>query len=143
MKKNKLIIALISLFVLILAACGDGNSSKDNDKDKEKEYKFLSLVTGGQQGTYYALGGSFAEFISEETGIKTTAEVSNASSANVVALQDDEAEIAFIQSDIAFYAKNGEQMFKDKAMKDLMAVGGYALDILGTSLSCSAVFPVD
>ena len=105
--------------MLILAACG-----KDDAKDKEKEYKYLSLVTGGQQGTYYALGGSFAEFISEETGIKTTAEVSNASSANVVALQDGEAEIAFIQSDIAFYAKNGEQMFKDKAMKDLMAVGG-------------------
>lgn len=117
MKKNKLVILFISLFVLILVACGKDNA-------KEKEYKYLSLVTGGPQGTYYALGGSFAEFISEETGIKTTAEVSNASSANVVALQDDKAEIAFIQSDIAFYAKNGEQMFKDKAMKDLMAVGG-------------------
>ena len=122
MKKNKLIIALISLFVLILAACGEDSNSNGNSK--EKEYKFLSLVTGGQQGTYYALGGSFAEFISEETDIKTTAEVSNASSANVVALQEDKAEIAFIQSDIVYYAKNGEQMFKDKAMEDLMAVGG-------------------
>ena len=126
MKKNKLLIALISLFVLILAACGDDSNSNgsSNGNSKEKEYKFLSLVTGGQQGTYYALGGSFAEFISEETGIKTTAEVSNASSANVVALQEDKAEIAFIQSDIAYYAKNGEQMFKDKAMEDLVAVGG-------------------
>ena len=116
MKKNKLFLAIASLFVLILAACGDDNSAED--------YEFLSLVTGGQQGTYYALGGSFAEFISEETGIKTTAEVSNASSANVTALQDGNAEIAFTQSDIAYYAKNGEQMFKDKEVKDLMAVGG-------------------
>ena len=116
MKKNKLFLAIASLFVLILAACGDDNSAED--------YEFLSLVTGGAQGTYYALGGSFAEFISEETGIKTTAEVSNASSANVIALQDGNAEIAFTQSDIAFYAKNGEQMFEDKAIEDLMAVGG-------------------
>lgn len=116
MKKNKLFLAIASLFVLVLAACGDDNSAED--------YEFLSLVTGGQQGTYYALGGSFAEFISEETGIKTTAEVSNASSANVTALQDGNAEIAFTQSDIAYYAKNGEQMFKDKEVKDLMAVGG-------------------
>ena len=110
MKKNKLFLAIASLFVLVLAACGDDNSAED--------YEFLSLVTGGQQGTYYALGGSFAEFISEETGIKTTAEVSNASSANVTALQDGNAEIAFTQSDIAYYAKNGEQMFKDKEVKD-------------------------
>lgn len=116
MKKNKLFLAIASLFVLVLAACGDDNSAED--------YEYLSLVTGGVQGTYYALGGSFAEFISEETDIKTTAEVSNASSANVIALQDGDAEIAFVQSDIAFYAKNGEQMFEDKAVEDLMAVGG-------------------
>ena len=115
MKKNKLAILFVSLFALVLVACG---------KDDEVEYEYLSLVTGGAQGTYYALGGSFAEFITEETDIKTTAEVSNASSANVVALQEGNAEIAFVQSDIAFYAKNGEQMFKDKAVKDLMAVGG-------------------
>ena len=114
MKKNKLLLSIVSLFILILAACGDDSA----------DYEYLSLVTGGQQGTYFALGGSFAEFISEETGIKTTAEVSNASSANVTALQDGNAEIAFVQSDIAYYAKNGEQMFKDKAVKDLMAVGG-------------------
>jgi len=130
MKKNKLILAIISLFILVLAACGEDNkdsgsgSGSGSDSGKEKEYDFLGLVTGGQQGTYFALGGSFAEFISEETGIKTTAEVSNASSANVTAIQDGNAQIAFVQSDIAFYAKNGEQMFKDKAIDNLMAVGG-------------------
>ena len=119
MKKNKLLLAIISLFILVLAACGTDSGNSGSSED----YDYLSLVTGGSQGTYYALGGSFAEFISEETGIKTTAEVSNASSANVTALQEGNAEIAFVQSDIAFYAKNGEQMFKDKAVKDLVAIG--------------------
>lgn len=117
MKKNKWLLALISVLVLALAACGDSSEKSADD------YDYLSLVTGGQQGTYYALGGSFAEFISEETGIKTTAEVSNASSANVTALVDGNAEIAFVQSDIAYYAKNGEQMFDGKKVEDLMAVG--------------------
>ena len=119
MKKNKLLLAIISLFILVLAACGTDSGNSGSSED----YDYLSLVTGGSQGTYYALGGSFAEFISEETGIKTTAEVSNASSANVTALQEGNAEIACVQSAIAFYAKNGEQMFKDKAVKDLVAVG--------------------
>jgi uncharacterized protein len=113
MSKNKLVLAIVGLFVLVLAACSNSD-----------DYEYLSLVTGGSQGTYYALGGSFAEFISEETGIKTTAEVSNASSANVTALQEGNAEIAFVQSDIAFYAKNGEQMFADNKVEDIMAVGG-------------------
>ena len=116
MKKSKLVLAIVSLFAFVLAACGDSSS--------EKEYEYLSLVTGGAQGTYYALGGSFAEFITEDTGIKTTAEVSNASSANVTALQEGKAEIAFVQSDIAYYAKNGEQMFKDKKVDSIRAVGG-------------------
>lgn len=114
MKKTKLsLLALIGSLLLILAACGDDSA----------DIEYLSLVTGGTQGTYYALGGSFADFISEETGIKTTAEVSNASSANVTALQEGNAEIAFVQTDIAYYAKNGELMFKDNAVKDLVAIG--------------------
>ena len=55
-------------------------------KTKE-DYKFLSILTGGTQGTYYPLGGSFADYITEATGIKTTAEVSQASAANMTALQ--------------------------------------------------------
>lgn len=117
MKKAKLsLLALMGSLMLILAACGD--DSKDS-----ADIEYLSLVTGGTQGTYYALGGSFADFISEETGIKTTAEVSNASSANVTALQEGDAEIAFVQTDIAYYAKKGELMFKDNAVKDLVAIG--------------------
>ncbi len=30
------------------------------------DYDFLSILTGGTQGTYYALGGTFADLISTE-----------------------------------------------------------------------------
>ncbi|AXH98533.1 immunogenic protein [Sporosarcina sp. PTS2304] len=133
MKKNTLrLLALVSMFaLLVLAACGndekaDGDKDVDGSKDEgktEQEYKFLSLLTGGTQGTYYPLGGSFAEFISEETGIKTTAEVSQASAANMTALKDGDAQIAFVQTDIAYYASKGEMMFDGEVIDEVSAVG--------------------
>lgn len=131
LKKGKfLFLTILSiLLILVLAACGDDkkdNKGNENEKDSKgsTNIKFLSLATGGTQGTYYALGGSFAEFIKNETGINTTAEVSQASTANVNALKDGNAQIAFMQTDIAYYAKNGKEMFeKDGPMEDLVAIG--------------------
>ncbi|MCP1143376.1 TAXI family TRAP transporter solute-binding subunit [Lysinibacillus endophyticus] len=140
MKKNKfLFFAILSLLLLVLVACGgeetkDTESTTDNtttegtteksSEETKSDIKFLSLVTGGTQGTYYALGGTFADLITDETGIKTTAEVSQASAANVNALKDGDAEIAFVQTDIAYYAKNGQLMFEGAAVEDLVAIGG-------------------
>lgn len=119
---------LTAFALLILAACGSdsGTSSKDSDKGDSTasvKPKFLNLLTGGTQGTYYALGGTFADFISKETGIKTTAEVSQASAANMTALQDGKGEIAFVQSDIAYYATEGTKMFDGKKIDTIAALG--------------------
>ncbi|WP_153731974.1 TAXI family TRAP transporter solute-binding subunit [Sporosarcina obsidiansis] len=134
MKKNMVrLLALVSMLaLLVLAACGNDDAGEgdkdagDGNKDEgktEQEYKFLSLLTGGTQGTYYPLGGSFAEFIGEETGIKTTAEVSQASAANMTALKDGDAQIAFVQTDIAYYASKGEMMFDGEVIDEVSAVG--------------------
>ncbi|SIT68601.1 TAXI family TRAP transporter solute-binding subunit [Edaphobacillus lindanitolerans] len=131
MKKRFRFLAILSILALfVMAACGEGggdsaegNSGDDGGK-KESDIKFLSILTGGTQGTYYPLGGSFAEFITDETGIKTTAESSQASAANMTALQDGTAEIAFVQTDIAYYANKGELMFeKDGAIDSVSAIG--------------------
>src|SRR5690606_40516525 len=129
MKKTKLrLLGFVTLMaLLVLAACNtsdSGSSGKGAESGKTKEdYDFLSILTGGTQGTYYPLGGSFAEFISEETGIKTTAESSQASAANMTALADDTAEIAFVQTDIAYYANKGELMFDGQAIDNVSALG--------------------
>lgn len=135
MKKNKLLLfMLLSAFALILAACGGGDDagdSKDTSKEggekasDEQDYgvKFLSILTGGTQGTYYALGGTFADLISTETGVKTTAEVSQASAANMTGLQEGKGEIAFVQTDIAFYATEGKEMFDGKPIDTISALG--------------------
>ncbi|MBD7907321.1 TAXI family TRAP transporter solute-binding subunit [Sporosarcina gallistercoris] len=128
---NKKLLGLISMLliaVLALAACGTSDDAgKDDgekgDADSGKEYKFLSVLTGGTQGTYYALGGAIAEFIEKDTGVKTSAEVSQASAANMTALKDGKAEIAFVQTDIAYYAQEGEMMFEGDKVDTVSAIG--------------------
>lgn len=127
-KQFRLLMLLSAFALLILAACGSdsGAGSKDSDKGDSTasaKPKFLNLLTGGTQGTYYALGGTFADLISKETDIKTTAEVSQASAANMTALQDGKGEIAFVQSDIAYYATEGTMMFDGKKIDTIAALG--------------------
>ena len=126
MKKNKfLLFMVLSVFALILAACGGNDEEPADSTDTSTEGEdtatetpdygvdFLSVLTGGTQGTYYALGGTFADLISTETGVKTTAQVSQASAANMTGLQNGDGEVAFVQTDIAFYATEGTEMFKE------------------------------
>ena len=129
MKKKQLrLFAFITMIaLLVLSACNSGDtgtSEKEADAGKSKEdYDFLSILTGGTQGTYYPLGGSFADYITEATGIKTTAEVSQASAANMTSLQDGDADIAFVQTDIAYYASKGELMFDGEVIDNVSAIG--------------------
>ena len=119
-------LAVLSIFlILFLAACGtdESGSGSGDDSGKSKDPKFLSILTGGTQGTYYPLGGTFAELVSEETGIKTTAEVSQASAANMTALQEEEGDIAFVQTDIAYYGTEGTEMFEGNKLDTVVALG--------------------
>lgn len=127
MKKRQMKwLAVLSIFlILFLAACGtdESESGSGDDSGKSKDPKFLSILTGGTQGTYYPLGGTFAELVSEETGIKTTAEVSQASAANMTALQEEEGDIAFVQTDIAYYGTEGTEMFEGNKLDTVVALG--------------------
>lgn len=146
MKKTKLrLLAFMTIMaLLLLAACGSSDAEKEKEDDNtdgstpveeakpdEKEdegtddygYDYLSILTGGAQGTYYPLGGSFADFITKETGVKTNAEVSQASAANMTDLKDGRAEIAFVQTDIAFYASEGSMMFDGEVIDEVSAIG--------------------
>lgn len=128
MKKKNLFLVLLLALSMVLAACGGGNAKDDNGKggkkgDSSEKPKYLSILTGGTGGTYYPLGGTFANIISDETGIETTAQTTGASAENMQTLKDGNGEIAFTQTDIASYAKEGKLMFKDKAVDNVQAIG--------------------
>ena len=125
--KNKtlLSIAMFLLLSVILVACGgndkEAGSEEDASENGEKP-EFLSLLTGGTSGTYYPLGGGIAKVITDEVGISTDALSSNASADNIYALHDDEAELAFTQTDVASYAEEGINTF-DEPITDVLALG--------------------
>ena len=82
---------------------------------------FVSIATGGTAGTYYPIGGAIAQAAGKGGTIRATAETGNASVANINLIGKAEIEIAFVQNDVAFWAFNGQNMFKEP-VKNLRAV---------------------
>ncbi len=134
MKLKRLLFMLISLLAisLFLVACGSDDSEVEGDADSnsgdggeatEEAPDFLSILTGGTSGTYYPLGGEMASTITDATGIQTDALSSNASADNVIALQEGEAELAFVQTDVIDNAVNGVNAFEGNKVENVQAIG--------------------
>ncbi|MEQ2525774.1 TAXI family TRAP transporter solute-binding subunit [Bacillaceae bacterium CLA-AA-H227] len=125
-KKSFLLITMLMLALsMVLAACG-GDTKEEGGESGEKSAdlpKFISILTGGTGGTYYPLGGSFADIVTDETGIQATAQTTGASAENMTTLKAGDAEVAFSQTDIASYAKEGTAMFEGNAVENVQAIG--------------------
>lgn len=102
----------------LIAGCGgDSGSSAGGGK------QFLNIATGGTAGTYYPLGGALAELLNQNIkGMNASAQSTGASVANVNMLKDGSVDIAFIQNDIAYYAANGKEMFKDNKVESIRGI---------------------
>ena len=74
----------------------------------------LVFTTGGAQGTYYGFGGVLAGKVGEKTSTTITAITSGGSKANIEAMDDGDAQIAFSQSDVAAYAYRGTRLFDER-----------------------------
>lgn len=117
---KKLLAFLMAFCVIgsVIAGCGGGD--KKDAKPAEGGKKFLNIATGGTAGTYYPLGGALADILNKNVpGANASAQSTGASVANVNLLKDGKVDIAFIQNDIAYYAVNGVEMFKDKKVGNL------------------------
>ncbi len=111
--KKKISLLLSALFLTgLLAACG-GSTSADGGSVAGGSYSAgnLTFTTGGDQGTYYALGSVLAGQVSAATETSVTAITSGGSQANILALSDGDAQIAFAQSDVMSYAYEGTNLF--------------------------------
>ncbi|MDO4519825.1 MAG: TAXI family TRAP transporter solute-binding subunit [Eubacteriales bacterium] len=78
----------------------------------------LQFTTGGDQGTYYGFGTVLATQVSGDTDTNVTAVTSGGSQANIYALDDGDADLAFVQSDVMAYAYNGTNLFEEDGAID-------------------------
>ena len=113
--KKMIALLLAALMVFALCACG-GSSAKE-----------FSFTTGGDQGTYYGFGGVLAQKVSEKTNTKVTAITSGGSKANIEALQKNDAQFGFVQSDVMAYAFAGDRLF-DAAVDNFSTVAALYME---------------
>ncbi|MBR3181440.1 MAG: TAXI family TRAP transporter solute-binding subunit [Eggerthellaceae bacterium] len=71
----------------------------------------MRFVTGGETGTYYALGTIMAQNANAKAGLDITAVSSGGSQANVLEIEDGTAQLGFCQIDVATYAFEGTNVF--------------------------------
>ncbi len=116
MKKLFILLAIVAILV---AGCAEKEA-----KPAEKAEKYhITILTGGASGTYYPIGGAMAKIINKYVkGVEATAVTSGASVANARKLGDKEAELALLQNDIAYYAYNGIEMFKEKPVRNIRGI---------------------
>lgn len=127
MKRN--IALLLSLVVIILAFTGcttqeapppAGTPAETPAPAPSGEKMFLNIGTGGTAGTYFPLGGAFAEIWNANVpNVNVTSQSTGAAVANINLLYDKKMEVAIVQNDIAWYAHNGKAMFEAQKYDDL------------------------
>jgi hypothetical protein len=123
MKGMKVVLVLL-LATVLLAGCAQQEKPAPTPTPTPAPSEMeVTIVTGGSAGTYYPIGGAMANAINEfAKGVKATAVTSGASVVNARKLGDQEAEFGLLQNDVAYYAYNGVEMFKDAPVKNLRGV---------------------
>ena len=135
MEIRKLLSVLLVMFFCIslfmVAGCDEPAApppDDDNDEvvepDPEPEPTGpvrWTIASGWVAGVYYPLSGAMSRIAYEHMdNISLTAEASGASVANARLIGTKDAELAILQNDIAYYAKNGLQMFEDEAVPEMV-----------------------
>ena len=120
--------ACAALLAFGLFGCGGGDAKTDSKTDAKADApktqtENLRFVTGGESGTYYAYGNVLGQYATNgDYGVGVTALSGNGSQANVQALQDGDADIAFCQADVLAYAHDGTNLFEGAGYEDFSVV---------------------
>ena len=82
----------------------------------------LTFTTGGTSGTYYAYGNVLAQYITNNSDVAVVAVAGNGSAANIDLLDIGDAQLAFVQNDVANYAYNGIRIYDGKPVDTFTAI---------------------
>ena len=119
MSKKSLTTLVILLVMIALAGASVAPAA---EAAAEKQY--LILGTGGTGGTYYALGGDIAALWMNKLPVDVTPTATAASKANILMINEGEAELAFAQNDMMFYAWEGDKdVFGGEKVQSFLAIG--------------------
>ncbi len=110
-KKLALFLSLVILSIF-LGACVE--KTEEYELKRPGNRQFVTIATGGTAGAYYPLGGALSNIFNTIDGIISNSQATGASVENIGLVSSGEAEISFVQNDIAYYAWEGIESFEGK-----------------------------
>ena len=117
------VMACLMALTLALAGCGGGGGGDKKPAAAPAKTQNINIATATTGGVYYPLGNAMAQMFNQKIpGIKVSAQATAGTPQNILLMQKKEAEVAFAQNGVAFYAFNGKEMFKDKPTKFLRGI---------------------
>lgn len=123
MKQKQWLVALIFLVALSLVVVGCGGGAGGDKQAAPAKIQNINIATATTGGVYYPLGNAMSQLFNQKIpGIKASAGATAGTPQNILLMQKKEAEVAFAQNGVAFYAYNGKEMFKDKPTKFLRGI---------------------
>ena len=129
-KKLTSLFALCLASTMLLTACG-GNNAPASGSDAAQSNaggakSELVMATGGETGTYYAVGNVMATTLNpllKNSSLKVV--VSGGSQDDILRIEDGEAQLGTVQNDVMSYAMNGTDTFADLgACTNFRAIAG-------------------
>lgn len=131
MKIKFCLCSLLIIAALSITGCSD--IKRKEDITPVRQY-FVNIATGHADSQDYLVGATIAEMLSKEIpGVNASAQTTGDQFVSVDLLSKNKAQIAFLRGDIAFYAQNGLEMFKDhKAanLKNLISLYSQTIQIV-------------
>lgn len=120
---RKKLTALVAAAFAVVLCVGLVGCSSGGTGDSGESSNRIRFVTGGESGTYYAYGTVLAQYATNNAGVEVNALAGNGSQANVLDLQDGNADMGFCQTDVLAYAYEGTNLFEGAAYSDFSVVG--------------------
>ena len=114
-------ILAVLLAIAMIGALGVTAYADDAVAPKDGGSK-VTFTTGGEAGTYYGFGSVLAQKVSDVTSTNVTAITSGGSAANIDAIDIDDAQLGFSQSDVLAYAYAGERTFEEIGAIDSFSI---------------------
>ena len=130
MKKMKflsLLIVVLLIFSLALMGCQQAAPTPPDDDDKDDDVTpeptgptRLTMASGWVTGVYYPISGAMSRIAYEKMpNISLSVESSGASVANVKLIGSQDADLAIVQNDIAYYSYHGQLMFENEKIDNI------------------------
>lgn len=84
---------------------------------------YITIATGGRYGPYFTIASALAEVYSSQLNLNATVQTTGGSVENLRLLEQGKVDLAFVMSDVAFFAYEGREVFQEKH-RDLRAISG-------------------